>query len=193
MKILKHRYYIIIIIVLAITSCHEADYTPKPRGYYRIDFPKKEYKLYDGGTCPFKFEYPKYASVDIDSERDAQPCWLNVQFRSFNGTLHLSYKEVKNNLYQYTEDSRSLTDKHMVKASAIDETQIVGQNHVYGVKYDIEGNTASAVQFYVTDSVQHFLRGSLYFNLPPQIDSLEPVIKFVEADIDHLINTFSWK
>jgi gliding motility-associated lipoprotein GldD len=64
---------------------------------------------------------------------------------------------------------------------------------VYGVKYDIEGNTASAVQFYVTDSVHHFLRGSLYFNLPPQIDSLEPVIKFVEADIDHLINTFSWK
>src|ERR1035437_2679435 len=131
MKILKHKYYIIIIIILPITSCHEADYTPKPRGYYRIDFPKKEYKLYDGGSCPFKFEYPKYASVDIDSERDAQPCWLNVQFRSFNGTLHLSYKEVKNNLYQYTEDSRSLTDKHMVKASAIDETQIVGPNHVY--------------------------------------------------------------
>jgi len=132
--------------------------------------------------------------VDIDSERDAEPCWLNVQFWNLNGTLHLSYKDIKNNLYQYTEDSRSLTDKHMVKATAIDETPVYNpENHVYGIKYDIEGNTASAVQFYVTDSVHHFLRGSLYFNLPPQIDSLEPVIRFVEADIDHLINTFSWK
>ena len=149
--------------------------------------------MYDAGSCPFKFEYPKYATVDIDSERDAQPCWLNVQFRDLHGTLHLSYKEIKNNLYKYTEDSRSLTDRHMLKASAIDETQISGPNHLYGVKYNIEGNTASAVQFYVTDSVHHFLRGSLYFNLPPSIDSLEPVIRFVEADIDHLINTFSWK
>jgi gliding motility-associated lipoprotein GldD len=191
---MKNNNLNLILFAFLVFSCHDANYSPKPRGYFRIDFPKKEYKLYEGGNCPFKFEYPEYASVDIDSDRDAQPCWLNVQFRSLNGTLHLSYKEIKENLYKYTEDSRSLTDRHMLKASAIDETPIKNiSKHLYGLKYNIEGNTASAVQFYITDSVHHFLRGSLYFNLPPQIDSLEPVIRFVESDIDHLINTFSWK
>lgn len=182
----------IIVLLLNFTSCQDSNYTPKPRGYFRIDFPHKAYKTY-AGPCPFSFEYPEYSSVEVDVNRDSKPCWLNIEFPVFNATLHLSYNEVKNNLSKFTEDSRTLTNKHIIKASGIDESVITTPNNVYGVKFDIEGNTASAVQFYATDSVHHFLRGALYFNMPPQVDSLYPVIRFVEADIDHLVETLKWK
>ena len=177
---------------MLVSSCQDNSYLPKPRGYYRIDLPHKTYNSYEG-YCPFSFEYPSYAKVEMDDERDAKPCWLNIQFPNFNATIHLSYNEVKNNLSKFTEDSRTLTNKHIIKASGIDETIIANPHHVYGVKFNIEGNTASSVQFYATDSTYHFLRGALYFNVPPQVDSLYPVIRFVEADIDHLIETLKWK
>ena len=180
------------VLVLNITACQDTNYTPKPRGYFRIDFPHKAYKTYNG-PCPFSFEYPEYSSVEVDVERDSKPCWLNIEFPAFNATIHLSYNEVKNNLSKFTEDSRTLTNKHIIKASGIDESVIETPHHVHGVKFDIEGNTASNVQFYATDSLHHFLRGALYFNVAPQVDSLAPVIRFVEADIDHLIETLQWK
>jgi len=180
------------VLVLNLPACQDNNYTPKPRGYFRIDLPHKAYKTYQG-TCPFTFEYPEYSSVEIDDERDAKPCWLNIRFQTFNATIHLSYNEVKNNLSKFTEDSRTLTNKHIIKASGIDESVITTPHNVYGVKFDIEGNTASSVQFYATDSLHHFLRGALYFNVAPQVDSLYPVIRFVEADIDHLVETLQWK
>jgi gliding motility-associated lipoprotein GldD len=92
-----------------------------------------------------------------------------------------------------SEDSRALAYKHTVKAEAINETRVEGKNKVYGVYYDIEGNTASAIQFVLTDSTKHFLRGALYFYNKPNIDSISPVVQFIQKDIEHLINTFQWK
>jgi gliding motility-associated lipoprotein GldD len=83
---------------------------------------------------------------------------------------------------------------HITKADAINEQLIndVG-NRIFGILYDLKGNTASAVQFYVTDSVKHYLRGSLYFESEPNADSLAPVIDFFREDVIHLIETLKWK
>ena len=62
---------LISILVLNLTSCQDPDYSPKPRGYFRIDFPHKAYKTYNG-PCPFSFEYPEYSSVEVDVERDSK-------------------------------------------------------------------------------------------------------------------------
>ena len=59
--------------------------------------------------------------------------------------------------------------------------------------YAIEGNAASAAQFFVTDSVRHFVRGSLYFNNVPNADSVAPVNAFIINDIRHLMETLEWK
>jgi len=93
------------------------------------------------------------------------------------------------------EDSRKLAYQHSVKAEAINEKLVKRDTaKVFGLLYDIEGlNTASSVQFFLTDSTNHFLRGALYFNLVPRNDSLSPVIKFIKKDITHLIETFKWK
>jgi gliding motility-associated lipoprotein GldD len=132
----------------------------------------------------------------VDGDRNAQPCWNNLNFPQFNGQIHLTYhgvfseKDYNNN----TEAARELVMKHTIKASSIDQRLISNPKHkVYGIYYSIEGNTASAVQFFLTDSNKHYLRGALYFNERPQYDSIQPVVKFIKKDIDHLIETFKWK
>lgn len=191
-NVLNSLLWPLISIAILLSACNE-DYTPKPPGYFRIDLPKKEYRNYES-DCPYTFEYPAYSSVVIDTNRNSEPCWINIVFPKFKGKIHISYKPVKGNITQLTEDSRSLAYKHTVKANSIDEEIISNPSKkVYGVLYDIQGNAASALQFYVTDSSRNFLRASLYFNVPPKSDSLAPVIDFVNQDVRHMIETFRWK
>lgn len=179
-------------IFLAGLACHRS-YAPKPRGYLVVNFPKKEYTRFDS-TCPFQFEHPVYSRVVPDSDYNSEPCWINIEFPGFDGKIHISYKIIQGNLYEYTEDSRSLAYKHTIKADAIKETVYSNPGaDVYGILYDIKGNAASSLQFYLTDSTRHFLRGSLYFNVEPDKDSLAPVIDFFREDIVRLIESFEWK
>ncbi|MGQ0828530.1 MAG: gliding motility lipoprotein GldD [Bacteroidota bacterium] len=192
----------IISCFLVLTSCvflnscggeEENTIAPKPRAYFRLSFPEKKYVAYDS-VCPFTFEIPAYSKMEKDPHDSAEPCWLNLNFPTFNGTLHLSYKPVKENIQSYLDDTYELASKHQVKASGIAEQLILKDtNKVYGLLYDIEGNAASSVQFFLTDSVNHFIRGALYFNVPPNTDSISPVVDFIKKDIYHLINTFKWK
>lgn len=189
MKIKK--YCCFLLFVFALSACKN-DYSPKPRGYYRIELPEKKYKTYSSPDCPFSFDVPDYAVVLKDSNRLAEPCWFYISFPSLNGQLYFTYKPIQNNLFDLTEDSRNMAYKHTVKANAINENKIKG-NNLNGVLYDIGGNAASNMQFYLTDSVHHFLRGSLYFFAPPESDSLEPVVNFVKQDVKVFINSFKWK
>jgi len=181
-------------LILLLCSCGQ-DYSPKPRGYYKIDLPKKAYQQYSE-DCPYAFEYPTYAKIQQDQAKGAQPCWKDVYFPQFNARLHLSYQPVtsEKNFNELVEDARTFAFKHTVKATAIDEAKIAyPEQKVYGIYYSIEGNTASSVQFFLTDSTKHYLRGALYFNEQPQIDSIQPVLNFIKKDVDVLIKSFRWK
>jgi gliding motility-associated lipoprotein GldD len=188
---MKHLPYVL--LLLFALSCSQ-DYTPKPRGYYRIDLPGKAYRRFDT-TFPYTFEYPAYAKIVPDSSRMAEPYWINILYTPFHAQLHISYKVIKDNLRQYFEDSRTLVNKHIPKANAIRQREYLNPgNRVFGLVYDIKGSdAASTYQFYLTDSISKFLRGALYFNLVPNNDSLQPVIAFLKEDIDHMIVTFRWK
>ncbi len=167
--------------------------TPKPRAFYSLNFPEKKYKVYDT-LCPFTFEIPVYSFVEPDKSNNAQPCWLNIKYPFFRAQLYLSYGVLNNDLPKYLKDARELAIRHQVKATGLDQQPIIRDSaKVYGLLYDIEGNTASAVQFYVTDSTTHFLRGSLYFNCPPNIDSIKIVIDYLRQDVLHMLQTFKWK
>jgi len=191
--ILKALLILPMFIFIACGDDEDEVFTPKPKGYMRIDFPKKEYKLYDS-ICPFTFEIPVYSHVEKDQTSQAEPCWLNVNYPQFKAKLHLSYAELTNNLRNYIETSRELAYKHQVKASGLEQQVVIRDSaKVYGLVYDIAGNTASSIQFYVTDSTHHFMRGSLYFNVPPNIDSLQIVVDFLKKDIHHMIQTVKWK
>lgn len=182
-----------LIIFIFIVSCKQT-YTPKPTGYPKIEYPEKIYAWFDT-NAPFSFEYPIYARIEADKSKNAEPYWYNIVFPSLNGTIYLSYKAITSDrLSQYIEDSRTWVYKHTIKADAINESLIYDTaRNVYGIIYDLEGNTASSLQFFITDSTKHFLRAALYFNTQPNADSLAPVINFIREDVIHLINTCRWK
>jgi len=192
---LKQLICVPFVLLLFVTACQNHDYSPKPKAYFRIVFPKKDYITFTK-PVPFSFKYPTYAVMEQDESRDAQKNWYNLHFKQFNGFLHLTYYDVsgKSEYDEMVEDARKLAFKHTIKARAIDQKIInYPDHHVYGIYYAIEGNTASSVQFFLTDSAKHYFRGALYFNERPQYDSIEPVIKFIKKDIDTLISTFRWK
>ena len=187
------NFVLLFLMSTLLFSC-EQEYNPKPRGYFRIEVPEKKYELFKANDCTFSFEIPVYAQVIKDTLQSAEPCWYNVEWTKYKGTLYLSHKEVNNNLAKFINDSQTLSMKHIAKASGMQEEEInVPSKKVYGFYTYVKGNAASAVQFYLTDSSKHFIRGALYFYAIPNPDSIAPVLSFVEEDVKHLVSTFSWK
>jgi gliding motility-associated lipoprotein GldD len=196
------KVVILVTALVFLAACHSnSDYSPKPRGYFRLYFPPRAYRTFDT-IYPFTFVYPKYAYIEKDLR--PQPSdkllnmkyLLNMQFPNFNGTLHLSYETVtsKKVFNELTEDARTFAFKHSVKATSIDQNLIRNPVHkIYGIYYTINGNAASSIQFFVTDSTKNYLRGALYFNTQPRLDSIQPVLDFVKKDVDTLIKTLRWK
>lgn len=193
MKFLLTSYF----IILLLSSCN-SDPVPKPKGYFKIDLPQKQYVLFNAPGYPYTFEYPVYSKVIKDStffdEKPENEFWINLDFPGFDGRLHLSYKEIgKNKFSQLVDDAFKMTSKHTLKASSIDEIPVKGNDGVTGFIFNVGGNAATGKQFFVTDSTRHFLRGALYFNSTPNYDSIQPVEQFLYADMKHLIETLRWK
>lgn len=187
-----NKISILILILLSslIFSCGQKPSTPKPKSYFRIDFPKHEYKTYDD-DCPFKFELPVYSFIIKERE---EYCWMDIYFPKYKATIYLTYKQVNNNLVELLDDNHEFIYKHTVKADAINERRFVNDSaRVYGFFYELKGNTATPIQFFLTDSINHFMRGSLYFSTSPNKDSLKPVIEFISQDIVHFMESFRWK
>jgi gliding motility-associated lipoprotein GldD len=196
-KPLKINLAYSVLILCSIYSCGEIS-VPKPKGYFRIDLPVKSYTRFDETNgkigLPFSFEYPTYGNLSFDNETE-KPGWFNIEFPAHKAKIYLTYKDVKNDFAGLMEQTYKMNVKnHISKADAINEKEFNNtSDKVYGVLYDLKGNTASSVQFYITDSVSHYLRGSLYFSAEPDADSLAPVINFFREDIIHLIETLKWE
>ncbi len=194
---MKNILSLLILLNLSAISCNSG-YTIKQTGYYRIDFPPHEYKLFDRPDYPYTFEYPVYGTVIQDTsffeDRPENPYWINIDFPQFNGKIYISYKEVqKSDFNKLINDAFNLTYKHSTKATEIRDSLIQTPKGVSGVFFKVGGNAATANQFFVTDSVNHFLRGALYFDATPNEDSLSIVNDFLQIDMKHLINSLQWR
>lgn len=200
MKLLKMKTWISLFIMVYIAACNSDISVPKPPVFPRIMYPEKAYDTIKEGL-PYAFEKPIYSQLRGTREstypkNEDMKFWRNLYFKPFDATLHISYSSVSslNELDSMREDTRKLAFKHSFRA---DDIQAIGlskaADKVYGVMYLIEGNTATNLNFYLTDSTRNFIRGALYFNQKTQPDSILPVFKFIKQDIEHLINTFQWR
>jgi gliding motility-associated lipoprotein GldD len=194
---MRNTSLILIAALLMIAWSCDSNPTPLPRAYFRIDVPEKEYRTFDS-VYPYLFEYPVYARIIPDRRANAEPYWADVYFPQYKAVLHLSYKPVGNNiqtLNSYIEDGRNFINRHIPKATEFNEKLYRNeQQRVYGILYEIKGKEAATpLQFYLTDSTHHFLRGSLYFNVSPNNDSLAPIIDFIKEDIMMMVETLEWK
>lgn len=182
-------------VCVCLFSCNnESEYTPKPKGYNRIDLPKAKYQSLTE-LHPYTFEYSTYAKVLKDSSRIAEPHWIDLYYPQFNANIQLTYKNIHQDSKQFNqlvEDARKLTSRHQIKAYAIEESQIKTPTGLTASVFELEGEVPSQFQFYLTDSTEHFFRGALYFRTATANDSLAPVIDYIKKDVIHLLNTLQW-
>lgn len=183
--------------LIALASCNSV-FTPKPKGYFRIDFPKHAYQLFNQPGFPYQFEYPVYARIIRDTsffgDRPENPYWINIDFPEFHARIYISYKQVEgNNFPKLREDAYKMTYKNTYKATSIEDSLISTPLGVHGVFFHVGGDAATANQFFVSDSVKHFLRGALYFDATPNEDSLSIVNRFLQQDMNHMVNTLRWE
>lgn len=189
------------IIILAMFSCRgEQILIPKPRIYPKITFPEKEYQPLNIPACPFEMEVPSYFKYISDTHQNVNEqkhkCWFDLYCEELNTYLHFSYIDF-NERKQFDElvaDAFEMVDKHNIKASYRDELRInKSDEKVHGVLFNIDGPVATPLQFYLTDSLSHFLRGSLYFKASVNRDSIAPIYEFFKEDIDKMLSSFEWE
>jgi len=191
--------FIIFFSAILLISCNTNYTVNKKRGYFKIAFPEKKYRLFNEPGYPYSFEYPVYANVVRDTTffetRPENDWWINIDFPQFNGRVFVSYKEIgKHKFDSLVDDAFTMSYKqHSQKASSIEPVPFRTPNKIDGIYFTLEGNTATANQFFLTDSVKHFLRGSLYFDATPNEDSLSIVNDFLKKDLQYLINSLKWK
>jgi gliding motility-associated lipoprotein GldD len=173
-----------------VISCSQ-DPIPKPVGYFRIDLPPDTFKAFQVEACPFSFRHHAFSFIQQKREN----CWYDIIFPHFNSMIQLTYLPVsEDNMEKLLADAHNLVFRHSVKADGIKEVLYVNDHRkVFGVLYSVHGNAATATQFYVTDSLNHFLRGVVYFNVAPNEDSLRPVNEYMHQQVQHLIESLNWE
>ena len=183
---------LIISFVCLLGSCTN-DYTPKPYGYFRVYLPQHSYRMIDTLNLPYRFDLPVCAKL-VYREAKGENYWIDINYPNLNASIYCSFKLVKGNLINLLEDTRKIVYKHSVRADAIGEKAFEHpEKNVHGILYDLKGNTASSVQFVLTDSTRNFFRGALYFNNVPNKDSIAPMSNYIREDIIRMMESFEWK
>lgn len=191
---LKSCFLFFGLLAFAGMAC-ESTYLPKPKGYNRIDLPPSKYIALPD-SFPYQFQYSAHARLLKDSSWMAERYWIDLYYPTMEALVQVTYKPVKQDtslLGEYFDDSFRLTAKHQIKAYSIDETNMVLPGGGSAVISELSGEVPSQFQFHATDSLDHFIRGALYFKSSTKNDSLQPVIEYIKFDIIHMLNTLVWK
>ena len=183
--ITKINILVFCLIVSLIYSCEH--YYPKPKGYFRIDMKPNGYKPIYLDAFKFSFYISKHSTF-----RKIKDNYYDIYYPDLNATIYLTHTKIKNNYEQIINDLNKITYKHVVKANSIKKKYFKDDNKS-AVMNKLQGDVASNIQFYLTDSLNYFFSGSLYFYATPNHDSLKPCIDYVEKDIINFIESFRKK
>ena len=180
--------YVLVFVFLAACSDNTQ---PKPSGFLALNYDEAKYTKVDV-ECPFTFEKNTISNLEKGSLN--KPCWINLDYPRMNAKIYLTYSPVDGNLRALLIDGQKLPEKHTIKADLIEASVYKNEDkQTYGNFYEVEGDAASQAQFYMTDSTNHFLTGSIYFEVQPNYDSILPAADYLKNDMRHLIETLEWK
>ena len=180
----------VLLMILISFGCKDEPY-PKPHGYPRLNLPKVGYENWTN-NCNVFFRKPVGARIERLMK---DSCFFNLSYPSLNAKVHCSYVPVDGQLKEIIDQEYKLREKHNQFSTNVKErvyhTEI---KNVHALLFHISGtHAATPLQFFITDSVNHFFRGTLYFNTSPNNDSLSTAIDFIRSDIDTLVESFEWK
>lgn len=179
--------FLTVILLLGFTGCKH-DVLPKPASQLRLDYPVAQYAAFSN-HCPFTFEINEDAIIKEDKN-----CGFSIHYPKMKATVYLTYKNVNGDIDKLLRDAQKLTYEHVIKADDILEQPYLNpQKKVYGMFYQVSGNAATNAQFYATDSIRHFVTGSVYFYAKPNFDSIMPAADYIKNDMQQLLETIQWK
>lgn len=191
--IFKYKIALIFFTGFLLTSCGEETLVPKPPTYLRNDLPQPVYKDVNP-DCPYRFELNQIYSYKDVFQAGKKTCHKDIDLGPLNGSIHFSYISITEPLKSYIDYALSKVEEHQIKANEIIDQQVIRKNKkVYGTFFELKGDVASPFQFYLTDSVNHFVSGAIYFNAKPNYDSLRPSLDYLKRDILKLMNSLEWK
>jgi len=181
------KYSISLLLLIGLFSCKN-ETLPKPKAMLRLEYPQPNFIVLEN-DCSYGFEFNQLASI-----KRREDCQIEVEYPSLKATIHITYKEVKNNIESLLRDAQNLTYDHNVKADGIITQPYINEDFKkFGRFYEVTGNAASQAQFYITDSTKHFLTGSLYFNVKPNYDSILPAADYLKGDMRRIMESLRWK
>jgi gliding motility-associated lipoprotein GldD len=194
------RFSACLILTLLIFACNQVpDAVPKPRAFPKIIYPERRYIEFKDSDCPFSFRYPDYFKIEKQTSflggTPSHPCWFDLVLTTFNARIHCSYVPVSdvNPLDALVRDAFTIANKINQRSNYMDEIRVGNAQGVTGLILEFQGPAASPMHFYLTDSTDHFLKASLYYNSKVRPDSLRPVTEFIKVDIAEMLNSFSWQ
>ncbi len=184
---------LLLLFICMSLSCRN-NHTPKPKGYLRIDPLETKYTALNLNELPYGFNISTQTIVEMPS-KDSSLYWLNIDYPDLHAKIYCSYQAITpQTLSEHENECRRLTERTVGNADAINEKRYENKEHdVYGTLFLIEGETASPIQFMLTDSTSGFFRGALYYAYGSNADSLAPVTEYIQKDIAELIQSFYWK
>jgi|TARA_R110002020_G_scaffold103640_2_gene242740 gliding motility-associated lipoprotein GldD len=182
------RSALLLLCILLLASCND-EVTVRPAAMLRLEYPAPNYKEINT-ECQYSFQKNTLANLKVKNG-----CGMNLEYPLMDATVYITYQEIRSaNLDSLLYDAQKLTYDHSKKAQAIfEQPRVDTLNKVYGMFYSLEGNAATQSQFYVTDSLNHFVQGSLYFNAKPNFDSIYPAVMYLRNDIRRIMETISWE
>ena len=185
-------HILLLLLIVGVSSCRQPA-VPKPYGYFRIAIPDTSYSDYIPQSYPYAFRLSNNAVVQ-SLNKEGESYWIDIHYPTLNTTIHCSYKPIHDNLRTLARDAQEFLFSHSTIASAIPEHDFANpEQKVYGVYFELHGNTASPIQFILTDSIAHFFRGSIYCNDVPNQDSLAPIYDYMRHDVRMLMESMRWQ
>lgn len=186
-----YRFPLLLATAPLLTACGD-DPVPKPRGWFRIDLPEVRHAYWEDERT-FGAELPAHARM-VHRKQEGRSAWYDLRFPRQRATVHLTWSRVDGDIQELIEDAHIFKGKHEARASRITRERILRPDaRVFGTVFDVDGDVASPVVFYLTDSTRNFLYGALYYNTRPNADSLAPVTQRMREDIRHLAGTVVWR
>ncbi len=201
MEFRNWNFQLLLVLLVGFAACkEEAVLVPKPRIYPKVIYPEKAYEPLEIEDCPFTMEVPKYFQYIKDKDQNAvekkHNCWFDLYCQELNSYIHLSYLPFssRKEFDKLIGDAFEMADKHNIKASYRNELKITKpEEQVHGLIFEIDGPVATPLQFFMTDSTRHFIRGSLYFKSSVNRDSIAPVYDFHKLDVGKMVESFEWR
>ncbi len=189
-----NRISLIVVIVFLVFSCGNGELPiPKPPTYLRLDLPAHNYSKYKS-ECGYSFQAASIFSIKgVTDTLGKLTCHKDIDIEKLNAIIHFSFIDMKEPLSKYVNFANDKVDEHKLKATAIEDFQIVRKDQrVFGTLFELQGDVASPFQFYLTDSTSKFVSGVVYFNTRPNYDSLKPSLDYLKVDLLKMVNTFEW-